>query len=197
MNTTAITAHDIEAALYEPGSPGSFGRMDALLDFLPRTPLPVWLEAFGRIWTSCDGCWRHIETLGRIIPQGNVHWMMTPEAASYLQSLPDRVKVFRGADVGVNEIGMSWTTNLEVAMKFPTLNRYLAKHPVLVFGEVDRDSITAVFLDRGEAEVFVAHPEVVTITDRLPASGRRRPQQIEQKEKATLEAYMPAFKGDQ
>jgi hypothetical protein len=155
---------------------GSFGYVETLLAFLPRVSLSVWLKAFGEAWTSCDECWRHVEALGRVIPRGTCHEMMTPDAAAYLRRLPARVKVYRGCDAGLNEAGMSWTTDIKVAERFSTYknDRYSVARPTILFGEASRDDVTAVFLDRKEREIFVADPAVVTVVHRMEKAPSQR-----------------------
>lgn len=80
--------------------------------------------------------------------------------------------MYRGADRGVNERGLSWTWSRAVAERFPFMRRYRAADPVLVTATVSRKRITAVKLDpeRQENEVIVL-PACVYVVAVTPLLG--------------------------
>lgn len=55
----------------------------------------------------------------------------------------------------MNQDGLSWTLNREIAISFPFLNRYRTDQPMLLTATVSRDRIAALKLDRDEQEVIV------------------------------------------
>jgi hypothetical protein len=98
---------------------------------------------------------------------------MTDRERAYLASLPAVVDVWRGC-YAANTTGFSWSTEEQVARRFPQLNRYSqAGQPLLVHGQVRKSSILFVKLDRDEFEVVVFPQRVrIVATMSLPAPRR-------------------------
>lgn len=123
------------------------------------------LTLFGECWSVCDNLGRGLEILKVILPDGAAPEMMTADERAALAALPEIVTVYRGADRGVNEDGLSWSLDRAVAARFPFLMRYRARRPVLLTATVRRDLIVAVKLDRQEAEVITKHAAVSSVVD--------------------------------
>lgn len=132
------------------------------------------LTLFGELWSVCDNLGRGLEILTVILPDGAAPEMMTADERAALAALPETVTVYRGADRGVNEHGLSWSLDRAVAARFPFLMRYRAARPVLLTATVRRDLIVAVKLDRQEVEVITKHAAVSSVVDLEPAPYRWR-----------------------
>lgn len=121
--------------------------------FVCREVIP---KVLGHIWSRCDGRNYSPMEIQRLLTYcGTTQFAMTAEAMERFQTLPERVTVYRGADKGVNEAGISWTLEESVARRFPFYRRYRSDNPVLLTGQIHKNKITALILDRDEAEVVV------------------------------------------
>ncbi len=146
----------------------SYSRLPFIISLHGRMSPKEWLVLLGEYWSVCDNIGEHIAVLQRLIPQGNVPAMMKRTERWKLRELPEVVPIFRGADHGVNDVGLSWSLNRVVAARFPFLNRYKARRPVLHSGLVERDRITAIKLGRTEDEVIVAQTGAIVLTGFTP-----------------------------
>lgn len=141
----------------------SYARMPAAIRIGPKMDPGAWLTLIGKIWEGVDNVGRCREILAIVLPDHAVPEMMTEAERAALAALPDTVTIYRGADRGVNESGLSWSLERDVAARFPFLNRYLAADPVLVTATVPRDRIIAVKLQRNEREVVTKSAEVLSV----------------------------------
>jgi hypothetical protein len=98
---------------------------------------------------------------------------MAKEERALYGALPAVVTVWRGC-YRCNMRGFSWTTDRHLAAGFPLLNRYWRRRaqPWLVGGQVRREHVAFVCVDRNEAEV-IALPRDVAITFREPLPRRQ------------------------
>jgi hypothetical protein len=90
--------------------------------------------------------------------------MMTEAERAALAALPETVTIYRGADHGVNEAGFCWSIDRHVAERFPFYLRYRAQRPVLVTATLKRTNVTALKLDREEAEIITKLALIVSVT---------------------------------
>jgi hypothetical protein len=143
----------------------SFSRLPSIIALRGRMERADWLALLGQHWTICDNVSRFRSLLKSpyFLPDETEPAMMTPEELAALAALPERVTVYRGADRGINERGLSWALERATAARFPTLTRYLARNPVLVTGTVQRGRIVALKLDRGESEVIARAVKVLSV----------------------------------
>jgi hypothetical protein len=88
--------------------------------------------------------------------------MMTDEERAALAALPARVRLYRGADRGINERGLCWSLERATAQRFPFYLRYRAADPVLVTATIRKTCIVALKFGRGEREV-IARPARVRV----------------------------------
>jgi hypothetical protein len=148
----------------------SYQRLPSLLRLCGRPELSREdiLTLLGEIWSMCDNIGPYSQLIGLLLPDGPCPQMMTEQGRTELSLLPSTVAVYRGADRGVNEQGLSWSLDRDVASRFPFLARYLADTPVLVSGTVAREKIAALMLDRGEREVVVNGGVTVLSVEVLP-----------------------------
>lgn len=161
----------------------SFNRLETIIDLDGRLEWEDWLALLGEEWQSCDNIAQYADHLMTDTPFADVvevpslgRWMMTPEECAALAALPDTVTVYRGC-YARNKRGLSWSIDRSVAERFPFIHRYRqAGQALLVRGEVQREHVIAVKLDRQEHELIIA-PWRVKIRaishaqDRLAAMG--------------------------
>ncbi len=133
----------------------SYTRLPNLIDCYRTCDRDDCLRVLGDIWTVCDNIGEHKADLRCILPRSAEPLMMTPEELAELEALPDPLTVSRGADRGVNERGLSWSLDRDVAARFPFLNRYGARNPVLVTASVGKRSVTALKNCREERELII------------------------------------------
>ena len=125
-------------------------------------------ECFRHVWISSEGASNN-KSLWLIMIEstrpGKEKWLMTKEELALLTTFPDRVPVYRGCSVNkVN--GLSWTTDREKAIWFGNRFNFGSGDPpfdkecCLVSGEIAKQDIFAVFLERNESEV-VCDPKKV------------------------------------
>lgn len=135
----------------------SYTRLPALIKLYEVTggSREFWKQ-FGDRWSSCDNFAKHWCAVASILDEASDsdrNSMMTKEERDFLDGLPDRLTIYRGTREG-SYAGFSWTTSREVAIKFPTLNRYRTDKPVLRTATINKSEIIAVKLDRDEYEVI-------------------------------------------
>ncbi|QDV87415.1 hypothetical protein [Planctomycetes bacterium TBK1r] len=137
----------------------SYSRLPALLCLVGKVEESEWLKALGEEWPCIDnvGTYRD-ELLGRT-PLGKgdspVKEMMNDEELAILDSLHFPICVFRGC-YRQNENGLSWTTDREIAIKFPTLNRYRKDgQPLLIEATASRSDVIAFKGGRDESELVL------------------------------------------
>lgn len=122
----------------------------------------VWIED---VSPNASGLQRWLRVLKSPRP-GRVA-MMSYEEHRKLGSLPDVVRVFRGFDCEGGQFGLSWTLCRHVADRFARPGSGPAPANVAE-GQIDREAIIALLLDKDEAEV-VANSEDVRIGAVSPA----------------------------
>jgi len=133
----------------------SYTRLLDMLNCYEDCAAADWLRVIGEEWQSCDNIGFHKAALLGILPRSTEPLMMTHEEMAELDALPDMLMVYRGADRGVNECGLSWSLDREVAAQFPFLGRYQASNPVLVVGHVSKRHVVALKNGREERELII------------------------------------------
>jgi hypothetical protein len=132
----------------------SYSRMEMVLKLRQRMDYGDWLRLLGENWNGCDNIRDYRLQLKKILgTNGPLLPMMTPEDQTAYAALPDVLTVYRGCSAQFL-LGASWTLNKELAMKFPTLNRYGVKDPVLVTATVKKENVLAFNNDRQESEII-------------------------------------------
>ena len=149
---------------------GSYSRMHTIIRLWLKRRLSKGdtLTVLGERWSDCDDVGRHADMLRIFLPDGPAPEMMTEPERAALAALPESVTIYRGADRGVNEQGLSWSLERAVAARFPFLDRYRAKRPVLVTATVQREHIIALKFDREEAEVITKRAIVSSVAELEP-----------------------------
>jgi hypothetical protein len=113
------------------------------------------------IWGSTEFVWRDFpmwKALWKNIKPNQQEQLMREDERAMLNSLSQRVTIHRGATLGLNELGISWTLDFDKAKWFATRLRKSTDVTVVVSATINRSDIIALFLGRGETEV-IALPE--------------------------------------
>lgn len=152
----------------------SYSRLPALIEMCSGLQLAgresIGFVLLGKWWSVCDNVSEYLDDLASIMPEaGPVIEMMDATERAEFETLPDFVTVYRGAG-RVNRWGASWSMDKQVAMGFPTLQRYRQKHPMLYTAMVPKNRILAIKLDRGEREVVTLGALIVK-SQRIPRTG--------------------------
>ena len=146
----------------------SYSRMDDVIELCFAMQTTDWYTLLGEEWTGCDNIGLYRLALQKLVPStGPVAEMMSLEERSAYDSLPDRLTLYRGCG-HINKLGASWSLDRTVAARFPYLNRYRQKRPILVTAEVSKAKVLAVKLDRAEVEVITFAARRKSVED-LPA----------------------------
>jgi hypothetical protein len=80
---------------------------------------------------------------------------LSPENKEFLDSLPERVTIYRGVQRPSRYVGISWTLDREVAEWFAGRNTLGGGIPTLLSGHAKKSNIVAVFTGRNESEVLI------------------------------------------
>lgn len=84
----------------------------------------------------------------------DVKFLETNDRAFY-ESLPKEVIIYRGQATD-SLIGLSWTTDYEVAKSFSQGHRgYLCPNPLIIKAQISKQKIAGVYTDRAESEVLL------------------------------------------
>jgi hypothetical protein len=149
----------------------SYSRLPTILElhFVDALSLVDTRTLLGEEWSCCDNIAAHLCELGEILFPPAAPEMMNPAEQSAFALLPTRVRIYRGADCGVNEDGLCWSLDRTVAERFPFYLRYRAVQPVLVTATVRKTHIIAVKLDPEETEVITWGARVQRVESLQPA----------------------------
>jgi hypothetical protein len=146
-------------------------RCDALIavrdDVGVRISDEDWWKLVGAVWTDSENIWQNFAEWDDILntERPERECMMNADERVVFDSLPNEITVYRGSTRGLNEGGLSWTTDHAVARFFA--RRYDHKGSgVIDHGVVPKALVVAYFDGRNENEIVVEHGEAVTITER-------------------------------
>jgi hypothetical protein len=120
----------------------------------PHARLAMFLSYRSR----CDAPWSwrsHIaEALRHALRLVTLAEVLGSDEWEWFRALPDEIIVYRGCERG-RERGLSWTTEIEVALKFAQGRRYINRIPTLMSAIIPKQHVFGVFLARNESEVAV------------------------------------------
>lgn len=150
-----VTCDDVEELLVWGDS---YQQLPMLMDMLPHLPRPVLFHVLGNYWEGFDNIGHFRLPLAKLLrsaSRAELDLMMDIDERAALAAMPDAITVYRGC-YGINRRGLSWTTDIKVAAKFPTLMRYRrpGERPLLLRATAYRDR-AVVKLGRSESEVIV------------------------------------------
>jgi hypothetical protein len=99
-----------------------------------------WFSLLSNQWARLPALWPYSGSLRdtlRVAGPQQYTQMMTPEERALLASKADGIDVYRGCERG--SVGVSWTTELDVADRFARATRPLAAPPVILHNRVAKD----------------------------------------------------------
>lgn len=163
----------------------SFNRPILAIKFKSVMDEKQWLKLLFKHWSYFDGCSIHADTFKNLLTNLDAEWVMQncfPESYEKWREAQDVITVYRGAFESCKD-GLSWTTDMEVALKFANtyldmksygfnymrafcqlnktnLEKYVQKfeEKVGVFTtEVNKKDCIFIY-DRDESEVFIPVP---------------------------------------
>lgn len=157
-----------EEASRECAMAHSFNRLGRLLRLSEDLSDRDSYRLLGEYWSRCDNIWQYREQIQGLLdfaPKNGRAWMMSQQERSVLRRMPAEITVYRGC-YDFNTTGLSWTTDKDLAEKFPSLNRYYhhGRKAQVLMGTASKDHCV-LKLDRDESEIICAHVRVV---DTLP-----------------------------
>jgi hypothetical protein len=119
----------------------------------PQVFWPLFLE----YWSDCESNLAHgwlRDALEYAFMHEAAHRYLDPEDKRFFRSLPDRVTIYRGVARPGRHIGISWTTDRQVAEWFAGRHTLGGGVPTLLSGHVYKRNIIAAIAGRGEREVI-------------------------------------------
>lgn len=146
----------------------SYERMEVLLDLYHYVDREIFFKVLGSLWSASDKISAFKDDLEYILAEDDTHYyglMMTDDEKLALSKLPEEITIYRGC-YPHNMNGLSWTTDLDTAVKFTSMNRYThadLKPLVMTSSILRKDSI--LLLERGENEIIA--PEFLRQGDRV------------------------------
>jgi hypothetical protein len=147
----------------------SYTRIEKVLELWWCMDRGDWFEILGDVWQSCDNIGIYTPILRKLLRGQFEKYrdrMMTGAEREALAALPERITVYRGC-YWHNRRGLSWTTDRDVAARFPFYRRYLAKGQPLLLTAWTRRDRAVLKLDCEEHEVIAERVNVVS-TELIP-----------------------------
>jgi hypothetical protein len=132
-------------------------RLDALWQHADLLPDSEFWSLAGQVWIDSENIWQK-DRLWRAIlrqPRPAHENFMDPADWEAFDALPETLTVARGCIVGLNEHGLSWTTDAETAKWFA--HRF-ADHkgtPTVRMRTVQKSEVFAYLGGRGESEIIL------------------------------------------
>jgi hypothetical protein len=140
---------------------GSYEKLHALMYIYGEMDdIHTFRLLLGYFWTCCDNIGVYRDELANLLSDGvdgpytQVPELMDEKELAALDLLPEQITIYRGCGP-VNKNGLSWSQDLEVAMRFPLLARFHSDQPILLTATIKKKRIAALKLDRGEQELIV------------------------------------------
>lgn len=133
-----------------------------------KDPDKAFYDAMGYAWVDSENVWENLSAWRKLWREAatneGVKHAMTVADRKFLRETVEgakrgKVTIFRGATLGLNERGLSWTTNKPKAKWFAT--RFRAFGSSVLSTEVPVEKIVAAFVGRGESEVVI-HPDFIS-----------------------------------
>jgi hypothetical protein len=158
-------ADEISRLLYLVSSEKRAHEMVSLLEH--ASSADVVLQVFLEHWPNCDDTWscnnRLLLLLRKATGQLSTPPYYTAEQRAFFDDLPETVTVHRGCS-RARVAGISWTTELSVAMQFARGHRGIrVPQPVIATAQVLKNEIFAVLTDRSESAVVCSPPRILKI----------------------------------
>ena len=139
-------------------STNSTRRLEALLERVQTMECNQGYQLFKLIWPTCDATGPHAklasEYLNSCLDDVELAEHLTKEECQWYDTLPDYIRVYRGADTQ-SLYGLSWTTNKETALQFARGHRGIFNEaPALLSGFIRKYNILMADNSRKEFELL-------------------------------------------
>ena len=95
--------------------------------------------------------------------------LLGPDEQAFFDVLPASVPVWRGCQES-RERGISWTTERQVAEQFAWGKRCINSRPTLVYAEIPKQHVFAVFMSRQECEIALDYRRLRKFKKATPLS---------------------------
>lgn len=135
-------------------------QLDAFLDVADVMDDETYWTVLGRLWVRSESIYDQESEWLRVLtaPRPSRHLLMTADERAALAAMADPIEVFRGFCHDGREVGLSWTTDYERAVRFA--KRFAGLTPAtfarVARGTVTKGNVLAHFRARGEDELVVA-----------------------------------------
>ena len=125
-------------------------RVDAFMDIADRLTQQEHWSLFSDVWTDSENIHESMETWLELLYgfQDDPQLMMGEEDRQHYDALPDEFTIYRG---GVDDTGLSWTLDRELALWFA--NRFKKDHEVFE-RKIQKKEALAYLSDRSEQEII-------------------------------------------
>lgn len=135
----------------------SYTKLDALLSARKFMPWQVFYKTLGYIWNESDNIAKHKYVLYRIFANSTryqLSLLMDKKEKLALSQMPRIFTIYRGCYQN-NRIGLSWTTDKEIAIGLTLRHRYqqTGKMRLLLKSEIKREN-AILLLSRNEFEII-------------------------------------------
>ena len=145
----------------------SYTRLPALLEIKGLVDDALWFAALGESWENCDNIGHYFDEITDALfsdmdRKDIQRLMMTPDERKAFDKLPDEFVVYRGC-CPRNKWGLSWSMSVDIASKFPALDRYRGEGgALLVKAKAEKKNIFALKMGRNEAEIITYRPKHIS-----------------------------------
>jgi hypothetical protein len=116
------------------------------------------LALFLEHWSTCDAPWGWRSCFAKELRYTLLHVSLaeclSDEAREWFDALPAQINIYRGCQLG-RERGLSWTTDIDVALGFAQGKRCTNSLPTLMMATIPKQHVFGVFIERNESEVVV------------------------------------------
>jgi hypothetical protein len=152
----------------------SHKRMRPFLELIPSLDDAEYWVLLRSVWISTETTYPHTAEWLALLQASRPdrEALMSPEDREVFDSLPETLTVFRGCDSAAGARGLSWTTDLERAVKFAHYScgprrlifggrKHYRAFPRVMGGTCEKSDVLAYFNERGEQEIVI-NPEAVS-----------------------------------
>jgi len=139
----------------------SYSRLGDVFNIKVQVSPDDFLKLLGEFWPMIDNFFEYKEDLKKVLPLTMCSQLMSVNELNYLKNIESEVSIYRCAEKGLNEDGLSWTLDKNIAKEFAKYNRYEKSEPILLSAKVAKTNIVAIKLDRNEFEVITFGPEII------------------------------------
>lgn len=140
-------------------------RLEAFISLIDEigadiTDAQYW-QILGEIWTDTENAHQNINEWADLFgaDRADRHLLMTEDEIAELNALPDTLTIYRGCIHGLNEDGISWTTDRNRAEWFANRFQNPDGTPCVLQQQIAKSEVIAYITRRSESEVLtLSHP---------------------------------------